>query len=54
MQILRADAEVRFRKISVQRLGQVPKGSGAGNQLRIRKGPVQGLGEVPEGSGGDT
>ena len=45
-----ADAEVRFRKVPVQRLG----GSGADNQVRIRKVPVQRLGEVPEGSGADT
>ena len=42
---------MRFRKVlvqmkvPVQRLGQVPEGSGADNQVRIRKVPVQGLGE---------
>ena len=46
------DTEVRFRKVSVQRLGQVPESSGA--QVRFRKVPVQRLGEVPEGSGADT
>ena len=40
-----ADAEVRFRKVPVQRLGQVPGASGADYQVRIRKVPVQGLGE---------
>ena len=35
----------------MQRLGQVPEGSGADNQVRIRKVPVQRLGEVPEDSG---
>ena len=38
--------EVRFRKIPVQRLGQVLEGSGADYQVRIRKVP-----EDPEGSG---
>ena len=42
--------EVRFWKFPVQRLGQVPEGSGADTQVRIRKVRVQRLGEVPEGS----
>ena len=40
-----ADAEVRFRKIPVQRLGEVLEGSGAYTQAS---------GEVVEGSGADT
>ena len=48
-----ADAEVKFRKVQVQKLSQVPDGSGAHTQVRIRKFPVQTLGEVPEGSGAD-
>ena len=46
-----ADAEVRLRKIPMQRLGQVPEVSGAHTQVRFRKVPVQRLGE---GSGADT
>ena len=49
----------------MQRLGQVPEGSGAHTQVRFRKVPVHSLGEVrrvlvqivgevPEGSGADA
>ena len=48
------DAKVRLRKVLVQRLGQVPEGSGAHTQVRFRKVPVQRLGEVLEGAGADT
>ena len=37
----------------MQRLGQVPEGSGTHTQVRFRKVPVQRLGEVPEGPGAD-
>ena len=36
---------VRFRKVPVQRLGEVPEGSGADPR---RKVPAQRLGQVPE------
>ena len=32
-----ADAEVRFRKVPVQRLGQVLEGSGADTEVRFRR-----------------
>ena len=35
-----ADTEVRFWKVLVQNLGQVPEGSGA-DEVRFRKVPVQ-------------
>ena len=37
----------------MQRLSQVPEGSGADTQVKFREVPVQRLGEVPEGSGAD-
>ena len=45
---------VRFRKVAVQRLGQVPEGCGAEIQVRFWKVPAQRLGQVPEGSGAEV
>ena len=41
-------------KVPVQRLGQVPDGSGADGEVRFREVLVQRLGQVPGGSGPDT
>ena len=50
---IRCSFNARIRMVPVQRLGEVPEGSGAHTQVRFRKVPVQRLGEVPEGSGSD-
>ena len=50
---IRCSFNARFRKVPVQRLGEVPEGSGADAEVRFRKVPVQRLGEVPEGFGAD-
>ena len=44
---------LRFLKVPMQRLGQVPEGCDADTPVRIWKFPVQRLGEAPEGSGAD-
>ena len=62
-----ADAEVRFRKVLVQRLGQVTEGCGADAEVRrfqcrrctypgqVAEGSgTEVIGEVPESSGADT
>ena len=46
-----ADAEVRFRKVPVQRLSQVPEGCGAEVRSSSESLRCRYPGQVPEGSG---
>ena len=45
---------MKFRRVLVQILGEVPEGSAADAEVRFQKVPVQSFGQVPEGSGADN